>query len=212
MKKIKYISFDVEGTLVTKDFSNYVWMKLLPTLYMEKNGLSFEEAYKYVMEQYRMMGDRRVEWYMLNYWVDRFKLEVDPDMILLSAAKEVGVKAYSDAIGAIKQASSIGKIVLITNSTRTFLKFLLSPFDSKIFYKIFSVVDDFRLTKYSVKAYHKVLEVLEANPSNICHIGDNFVQDYLVPMSVGIRSFYLSRGGATGYKNLNEIVNNMISG
>jgi len=209
LKKNIHISFDVEGTLVTKDFSNYVWLKLLPSLYMEKNGLSFEEAYKYVLNKYRMIGDRMIEWYMLNYWIERFKLEVNPEALLLNAAKAVGVKPYNDAMDAIKEASKLGRIILITNSTRAFLKFLLSPFDAETFYKVFSVVDDFKLTKYDSKAYRKVLESLRAEPSDIFHIGDDFIQDYIVPKSIGIRSFYLSRNSQYpgGYKSLNEIVN-----
>ncbi len=208
LERVKYISFDVEGTLVTKNFSNYVWLKLLPSLYMEKNGLSFEEAYKYIINKYRMVGDRMIEWYMLDYWVEKLKLEVNPEVLLLNAARAVEVKPYSDAMGAIRGASRLGRIVLITNSTRAFLKFLLTPFDPKMFHKVFSVVDDFKLTKYDSEAYRKVLESLKAEPSEIFHIGDDFIQDYIVPESVGIRSFHLSRSNQYpgAYGSLNEIV------
>ena len=41
---IKVVSFDVEGTMVTTDFSYAIWFEMIPQRYAERWGLSFAEA------------------------------------------------------------------------------------------------------------------------------------------------------------------------
>ncbi|TET40573.1 MAG: hypothetical protein E3J65_00725 [Dehalococcoidia bacterium] len=74
MGKIKVVSFDVEGTLVTPDFSRAVWYEGIPSLYAKRNGISFEEARSMVEDCYLKVGDQRREWYDIKYWFQRFQL------------------------------------------------------------------------------------------------------------------------------------------
>ena len=40
----RIISFDMDGTLIASEFTDWVWGHGIPTLYAEKTGLPFERA------------------------------------------------------------------------------------------------------------------------------------------------------------------------
>ena len=45
---IQMISFDMDGTLIGSEYTDWVWHHGIPTLYAEKTGLSFDEAKAFV--------------------------------------------------------------------------------------------------------------------------------------------------------------------
>ena len=61
MGGIKVISFDLEGTLVTPDFSQAVWHEGIPSLYASQNGIGIKEAKAIVLREYEKVGDQRKE-------------------------------------------------------------------------------------------------------------------------------------------------------
>ncbi|MFH1087761.1 MAG: HAD family hydrolase, partial [Chloroflexota bacterium] len=81
MAEIKVVSFDVEGTLVTLDFSSCVWYEAIPGVYARKKGLSVDEARQALKEEYDRVGDQRREWYDIHYWFQCFDLG-DPGEVL----------------------------------------------------------------------------------------------------------------------------------
>jgi FMN phosphatase YigB (HAD superfamily) len=74
MGKIKVVSFDVDGTLVTPDYSYAVWFEGIPALYARRHNISLEEARELADKEYRQMGEWRIEWYDIKYWFERFGL------------------------------------------------------------------------------------------------------------------------------------------
>ena len=56
----KIISFDMDGTLVDSEFTDWVWGHGVPTLYAEKVGLPFEEAKALVVKEYLKVGEGAV--------------------------------------------------------------------------------------------------------------------------------------------------------
>ena len=72
MDNIKVVSFDLEGTLVTPDFSQAVWHEGIPSLYANQNGIDFKRAKDIVLREYHKMGDQRKEWYDIKYWFNFF--------------------------------------------------------------------------------------------------------------------------------------------
>ncbi len=54
---IQIISFDMDGTLVESEYTDWVWHHGIPDLYAEKAGLPFEEAKDFVIREYRKVGE-----------------------------------------------------------------------------------------------------------------------------------------------------------
>ena len=88
------------------------------------------------------------------------------------------------------------EMIIISNSPREFLNLEIIETEIKDYFKhTFSSVSDFKEVKKSIGIYKRISKILNVNPRDIVHVGDNWELDFLVPRKVGITSFYLNRHG-----------------
>ena len=173
MSKVKVISFDADGTLVTPDFSQAVWYEGVPSLYANKNGISFEEAKAFIEREYRVVGDLRIEWYDIKYWLQLFGLG-DCHKELLEDCRH-RVSCYPEVAKAL---SSLGKdytLIVVSCSTREFLPYLLDGME-KYFARVFSTVSDYGQIK-SPGLFAEVCREMGVSPEEMAHVGDLWEQD-----------------------------------
>ncbi|MCQ8897867.1 MAG: HAD family hydrolase [Hadesarchaea archaeon] len=189
------ISLDLDGTLVDMSFANRVWLEEIPRLYSLRHGLPLEEARRVVKAEYDRVGDGRLEWYDLRYWLGRFDLRVEPEE-LFERCREA-VRAYPEVPGVLEELRGEGYgLILLTNAPREFASFQLRVLNLEGYFdRIFSSFSDFRKIKRSEDTYRTILELCGLSPSQLVHVGDHFEHDYLVPRRLGIRAFYLDRRG-----------------
>jgi HAD superfamily hydrolase (TIGR01549 family) len=185
---IKVVSFDVEGTLVTPDFSYAVWFEAIPRRYAEKNDIDLEQARKAVEEEYRKVGDQRLEWYDVRYWFDKLGLGT-PVPVMQSCERHVCY--YPEVKEVLASLSEKYKIVAASGSTRDFLRHLLRDIEP-YFSDIYSSITDYRELKTS-KFYLKMCRAMRVAPEQVVHIGDNWQFDFVAPREIGIQAFYLDR-------------------
>jgi len=188
MDEVKVISFDVEGTLVTPDFSYAIWFEAIPECYAERNGVDFELARKAVEEEYRQVGDQRLEWYDIRYWFDKLDLGM-PDRVMDRC--ETKVCYYPEVKEVLASLSGRYKLVVASGSTRDFLRHLLRDIEP-YFANVFSSLTDYKQLKTS-EFYLKMCQTLEVSPKQVVHVGDNWQFDFVAPMEAGIQVFHLNR-------------------
>jgi HAD superfamily hydrolase (TIGR01549 family) len=192
MSKVKVISFDADGTLVTPDFSQAVWYEGVPTLYANKNGISFEEAKAFIEREYRVVGDLRVEWYDIKYWLQRFGLgppEADHERMLENYRHRVS--CYPEVTQALSSLSKDYTLIVISCSTRDFLPYLLDGIEG-YFTRVFSTVSDYGQVKTS-EFYLEVCREMGISPQEMAHVGDLWEQDFLAAKEAGLKAFHLDR-------------------
>jgi putative hydrolase of the HAD superfamily len=85
-------------------------------------------------------------------------------------------------------------LVVSSNSGREFLELELEGV-RRYFHTVFSAPSDFNQTKKATDFYLKVCSDLGIDQSEMAHVGDHWVFDFVVPRSVGINAFYLNRKG-----------------
>jgi HAD superfamily hydrolase (TIGR01549 family) len=185
---VRVVSFDVEGTLVTPDFSYAVWFEAIPLRYAEKNGISLEQARKAVEEEYRKVGDQRLEWYDVRYWFDKLGLGTPVPMMQRC---ENQVRYYPEVKEVLVSLSEKYKLVVASGSTRDFLHHLLQDIEP-YFSEIYSSITDYRQLKTS-EFYLKMCQAMRVEPEQVVHIGDNWQFDFMAPSEIGIQAFYLDR-------------------
>ena len=193
---IEVVSFDVEGTLVTPDFSYAVWFEAIPQRYAEKNGINLELARKAVEEEYRKVGDQRLEWYDVRYWFDRLGLGT-PAPVMQRCESQVCY--YPEVKEVLVSLSERYKLVVASGSTRDFLRHLLQDIEP-YFSEIYSSITDYRQLKTS-EFYLKMCQAMRVEPEQVVHIGDNWQFDYVAPSEMGIQAFYLDRKRQTNHQN-----------
>ncbi|MGD0351910.1 MAG: HAD family hydrolase [Dehalococcoidia bacterium] len=185
---VKVVSFDVEGTLVTPDFSYAVWFEAIPRRYAEKNGINLEQARKAVEGEYRKVGDQRLEWYDVRYWFDKLGLGTPVPMMQRC---ENRVRYYPEVKEVLASLSEKYKLVVASGSTRDFLHHLLQDIEP-YFSEIYSSITDYRQLKTS-EFYLKMCQAMRVEPERVVHIGDNWQFDFMAPSEIGIHAFYLDR-------------------
>jgi len=205
--KVRFVSLDLDGTIVNRDYVDYFWLELVPTLYAERHGLSLEEAKKEVQRQYDEIGPKDLRWYNPQYWFQRFGLDSG---MLSWALEEAGrfVKPYRDALEFVEAAQGKAQLVLSTSASREFIGIVFArvPELAPVFTHVFSSTSDFSLPGKPPEFYKAVLKQLEAEPSELVHAGDDEEADYRIPATLGIRAFLVDRSGAKGISSLLELL------
>jgi len=191
---LKIISFDMDGTLVDAEFTDWVWSHGIPKLYAQKAGLSFEKAKAFVTQEYRKVGEGAIEWYDIKYWFRFFELEESWKVVMEQYTDKI--KVYPDVDQILERLQGRFPLVLTSNAGREFIDIEMEATGlGSYFYRIFSATSDFGQVKKTADFYRRICQVLEAKPQEIVHVGDHYDFDYLVPRSLGMHAFYLNRLG-----------------
>jgi HAD superfamily hydrolase (TIGR01549 family) len=190
----KIISFDMDGTLVDPEFTDWVWSHGIPTLYAKKVGMPFEEAKAFVVNEYLKVGEGAIEWYDIKYWFQWFQLEQSWSMLMKQYADKINI--YPDVNSVLERLKDGFRMVLTSNAGREFIDVEMEVTGlGRYFERIFSATSDFREVKKTKGFYQRICQILGTRPQEIVHVGDHYEFDYVVPRSLGIHAFYLDRSG-----------------
>lgn len=209
-KAIKIISFDVDGTLVSRGFADCVWLHGIPEAYAEKEGLSFEQAFEFVKSEYDKIGENRTEWYKIDYWLRKFGLEITREELFGKYESEIKIYEEVERVLKVLKAKDF-ELVVSSNAATEFVDFQIHSI-KKFFSRIFSATSDFNDVKKSNGFYARVCEILGVKPQEVVHIGDHWVFDFVNPRKIGINAYYLDRRKSRNkdakfvISDLNEII------
>lgn len=196
LSEVKIVSFDVEGTLVTPDFSYAVWFEAIPQRYAEKNGLDIERARKVVEQEYLKVGDQRLEWYDIGYWFDKLGLG-SPAPVMKQC--ESSVRYYPEVKEVLGSLRGKYRLVVASGSSGDFLRHLLKGI-RPYFWRIHSSITDYKQLK-TTEFYAQICREMGVESGQVVHVGDNWQFDVVAPGEVGIRAFHLDRKRKTGDRN-----------
>jgi putative hydrolase of the HAD superfamily len=106
------------------------------------------------------------------------------------------INVYPDGNHILARLKDRFSLVLTSNAGREFIDIELKATGLGIYFdRIFSATSDFGEVKKTIDFYHRICQILGANPFEIVHVGDHYEFDYLIPRKLGIRAFYLDRSG-----------------
>jgi len=192
---VRFVSFDMEGTLVDHGFSNRVWEQAIPSLYARRHGGSFEEASRRVHEQYAEIGEGRPEWYDVGYWWRRLDLPGDWRTVIRESRDACFV--YPEVGGVLDRMVSHYPLVVSSNTIRPFLQVQLECVGRR-FDRVFSAPSDFGSVKNTPAFYGRVCEELGITPEELAHVGDHPDFDCKAPRRIGVHAYLLDRSGKAG--------------
>ena len=188
---IKVVSFDVDGTLVSQGFADCVWLQGIPMAYAEKEGLSFEQAFEFVKSEYDKVGEHRIEWYNIDYWLRKFGLDIPYETLFEKYEGEI--KVYEEVESVLTVLKEEGyELILSSNAATEFIEFQIKPI-KKFFLHVFSATSDFGEVKKTNGFFARVCGILDVKPQAVVHTGDHWVFDFINPRKIGITAYYLDR-------------------
>jgi putative hydrolase of the HAD superfamily len=204
MDSIRVVSFDLEGTLVTPDFSQAVWHEGIPSLYATENSIDFEDARAIVLREYQKVGDQRKEWYDIKHWFNLFGL--GDYRKVLEKYKDKS-SHFPDVLPVLSSLVVRYKLIIATGTAREFLPYLLDGLENH-FVKVFSSISDYGQLK-SPQFYAQVCKEMGVEPYEMVHVGDSRRFDFMAAKEAGINVFHLKRNQEAGngdtLKSLTEL-------
>jgi len=207
-KGIKIISFDLDGTLVESEFSEWVWGVGIPQLFAEKRGVSLDEAKEIVGKEYRKVGDGSLQWYDIKYWFNFFQLNGNWKSLLNRFSHKI--KTYPEVSKVLQNLSSHYRVIIISNAAREFIDIEVEVAELLgYFSRIFSATSDFGQIKKTAQFYGHICQLLRITPREMVHVGDHWEFDYLAPKGLGIKALHIdrswSRRGDDVIRSLEEV-------
>jgi len=195
MTRIRFVSFDLDGTLFDNRFVDSVWLEEIPRLYSVKKRVSIDDAKEKVRREYGKVGKKRLEWYDLQYWIEKFGLDVAREELLRKF--ENRIKVFPEVPRVLEQLRRKGfRLIVVTNARREFAELELQKADmEKHFERVFSSTSDFGMVKKTADLYRRVCNILGVSSQEIIHVGDDPDFDFEVPRKLGIAAFHLDRTG-----------------
>jgi len=202
MRSVSVVSFDLDGTLVTREYVDYFWLELVPRLYAERHSLGLEEAKRIVYASYDEVGPRDVRWYMPGYWFRRFGIEDRLEDALREAAERV--RPYPDALEVVEWLRGRCTLVICTSAAREFVNLVLSriPLYRSSFKHVFSSSSDFGFPGKPPAFFQRVSELLGVSPQEILHVGDDEENDFANARRAGVKAVYVNRGSGESLKEV----------
>jgi len=187
---IKIISFDMDGTLVTSNYVEKVWLEGLPALYAERHEIGTEEAKKLVYDEIMSVGTRDLRWYDLSHWIEFFDLDFERIDLLERYRDEV--EFYPETEEVLALLSKKFDLVVASNGATEFVEFELGSLKHH-FREILSVTSKFKKVKDFPETFFDLCRYFDTKPEEVMHIGDHRYFDYEVPKEAGLSALYLDR-------------------
>jgi len=200
MKQIELISFDAEGTLVTPDFSETIWHEAIPALYARKKGIDLAQAKKLIREEYDKIGDRRLEWYDIEYWFRYLDLGSSETVIQSCLGK---IAYYPEITEVLSSLASEYELIIASGTPLELLHCLLRDI-KPYFVRIFSSISHYRQVK-SPDFYIRICEEMGVKPGQVIHVGDNWQFDFLNARQAGINAFHINRSERNHQESLSNL-------
>ncbi|MBU7017718.1 MAG: HAD family hydrolase [Theionarchaea archaeon] len=198
---VKVVSFDLCGTLVDCSFADSVWKEGVSLLYAEKFDVPFQDAREKVIAEYDKVGPHDIRYFQLEYWFRYFHFEKSHHD-LIKAYKDT-ITVYGEVPEVLERLSEKYTLIVATLAHWDLIPPALSSIEP-YFDHIFSATSDFNYVGKHQRFYNDVLAVLSLRPGDVVHIGDDYVADYEVPLSIGMYAFLLDRRGKNGLNDLKE--------
>lgn len=196
-QKIKAVSFDADGTLVTSAYADLIWLEVLPEMVSKEWKIPLEDAKAKLYRDYDSIGPQRPEWYDLPYWLKRYRLGASPRTLLQQY--KTAVTLYPEVPDVLEQLGEAYDLVVTSNSSKLFLE--ITTENLKPYFKhIFSTLTDFGMMK-GTESYIAVCERIGVGCREMAHVGDSLELDYSRARRAGVRAFYLDRLGRRRGRN-----------
>jgi len=178
---IKYLSFDLQGTLSASEFSDNFWRELLPEAYASRYDIDITEAKAQLGAEFKKIGTYDIRYYDDAYWAEELGFTT-VDLIedaLPQPILDIDLMRFLKSLDIPK--------IIISTTTNAFIDYELGQ-NKTVFTRTFSCVDDFETGGKTREIFQKIAHELGVEPREILHIGDNDEMDIENARLAGVKA------------------------
>jgi FMN phosphatase YigB (HAD superfamily) len=190
------VSFDLDGTLINRDFDTILWNEELPRRLAQQHSVPLALAKEHVYAEYykaRYINPIK-HWTSIDHWFAHFHLKGRETLYELRHY----VKTYDDAVPALEAAAQRHTLILFTANDDHLLQIKLEATGiKKYFDHTISAPSRYGTWKKDSTAYTRLLDDLHLAPEAVLHIGNSRTEDYDAPRAAGIQALLLDRNDHT---------------
>ncbi|MFH1511689.1 MAG: HAD family hydrolase [Candidatus Woesearchaeota archaeon] len=117
---IKYISFDLDGTVADNSFDEIIWRKRIPELYAREKNVTVDRAFETVTTEYARLYGKEPRWRDIAFWFEHFGLQADWQKIVQEEEKNIIV--YADVEPVLRELHHRYKVIVISHADRKFME------------------------------------------------------------------------------------------
>lgn len=163
------------------------WLELIPEALARERGISIKDAVEYVVREYESIGENDIRWYIPEYWFKRFNLKVSVGELLNRL--DYGSALYDD-IQLLNRLEY--KVIIATCNPEVIARMKIDALSKIIHvYRVFSSIS-YGMMK-NKEFYMRICNDLNLDASDILHIGDNIIQDFIIPRGIGMQALLMDR-------------------
>ena len=163
------LMLDMDGTILDLAYDNYMWMTHVPQRWALQNGMSLDEARRYLFEKFgAAQGDLR--WYCLDHWSEHLGL----DVAQLHRDNHARIGFLPGALDFLQRVrESNVRLLLVTNSHQATLDLKDEVTGLTAYFDGIYTSHAFGFAKERQEFWHALRAATDFNPATTMFVDDN---------------------------------------